>query len=243
VFAAPGVLGLALGGLLAATGNGAWWAFLPPLALVGWGVAGLAERPRTEDRRPKTEDAPAAHGLRSVVHSPHEAHHFDTHDLIMLVLLATIALRSAVWSTLDFLAQGRYETLLALALAAALGKLLGGPLADRIGWRRYAVGALALAAPLLALAGENLMLVLPGVALLQSATPAALAALSRQLPRSPATAAGLGLGLAIAIGGLPVAFGLGPALAAAPLVAALCLAAAMAMWLALQTSRFAEQRP
>jgi FSR family fosmidomycin resistance protein-like MFS transporter len=150
----------------------------------------------------------------------------------MIVLLAAIALRSVVWNALDLLFQGRYETLLALACAAALGKLLGGVLADRLGWRRYTVSALMLAAPLLALG--NPALLLPGVALLQSATPAALAALARQLPRAPATAAGLGLGLAIAIGGLPILGGLGPPLASPAGALALCLCAAGAMFVALR---------
>jgi MFS transporter, FSR family, fosmidomycin resistance protein len=91
-----------------------------------------------------------------------------------------------------------------------------------------------LAAPLLAFGGQNLALLLPGVALLQSATPVALAATARILPRYPATAAGLALGLAIAIGGAPVAGGLGSALAASAALAGLLAAAALALWWALR---------
>ncbi|MEN9935212.1 MAG: hypothetical protein RLZZ387_1791 [Chloroflexota bacterium] len=225
LFAAPGVVGLALGGMLAASGSAAWWAFLPPLALLALAVARLPSALSTWPSALSTQ------------YSALSTQHFDPHDLVMVVLLAAIALRSLIWSTVDFLFQGRYEALLALALAAALGKLLGGPLADQVGWRRYTVGALALAAPLLALAGDSLTLLIPGVALLQSATPAALAALSRQMPHSPATATGLALGLAVAVGGLPGAAGAAGALAAPAALAGLCLAAALAMWLALTRSR------
>jgi len=160
----------------------------------------------------------------------------------MLVLLAGIALRSAVWSSLQLLFQGRFDLLLALAVAAAAGKILGGILADRVGWRRWTVGALALAAPLLALGEQNLIALLAGVALLQSATPVALAATSRLLPRSPATAAGLALGLAIAIGGIPAAGGLAPSVGAPPGIAALLLAALLAMWWALRAKPPAVER-
>ncbi|HEU5100283.1 MAG TPA: hypothetical protein VFU22_14745, partial [Roseiflexaceae bacterium] len=166
---------------------------------------------------------------------------FEAHDLVMLALLAAIALRSAVWSSLELLFAGRYELLLAMALAAALGKLAGGALADWLGWRRWAFGSLALAALLLTLGGQNLSALLAGVALLQSATPVALAASTQLLPGRPATAAGLALGLAIAIGGLPVASGLGSAIGAPAALAAMLTASALALWWAVR--QVAGRRP
>ncbi len=161
----------------------------------------------------------------------------------MLVLLAGIALRSVVWNMVNLLFEGRYETLLMLALAAAIGKIAGGLLADRFGWRRWVVGALLLAAPLLALGGRNMFLLLPGVALLQSATPAALAMTWRLLPRQPSLAAGLALGLAIAIGGIPTLGGLGPLLRAPPMLPGILLAAALALWWALRSATTDDRRP
>src|SRR5262249_46747262 len=137
-----------------------------------------------------------------------EAASVEGHDLVMVILLAAIALRSAVWSTFQFLLQGEIEIVIAMAVAATIGKASGGLLADWLGWRRWTVVALAMAAPLLAFGGQQVSLLLPGVALLQSATPAALSALARLRPQQPATVAGLALGLAIMIGGLPVAGGL-----------------------------------
>jgi FSR family fosmidomycin resistance protein-like MFS transporter len=151
--------------------------------------------------------------------------------------LASIALRSAVWASLQFLFEGRYELLLAMALAAALGKIVGGVLADRIGWRRWALGALALAAPLLLIGEHSLAALLAGVALLQSVTPVTLAATARLLPRYPATAAGLALGLAIAIGGLPLASGLSAAINAPPILAGVLIATALAVWWAIKQAQ------
>jgi MFS transporter, FSR family, fosmidomycin resistance protein len=242
LFAAPGVIGLAIGGALAAAGYTAAWPFLLPL-LVLILIVGVSTGPTlpyastTDDHLTAGEEAGAA----SVSRQSSEPQ-FESHDLVMLVLLAAIALRSAVWSSLQFVLQGRYDLLLALALAAAVGKILGGILADRVGWRRWATGALVAAAALLALGGQNLLALLSGVALLQSATPVGLAATYRLLSRQPATAAGLALGLAVAIGGLPSVGGLSSIVAAPPAVVGVLLAAALALWWALRAAGGARHR-
>jgi MFS transporter, FSR family, fosmidomycin resistance protein len=220
LFAAPGVVGLAAGGALAAAGYSAIWPFLLPLLALAVALTAI--------ELPVLPYGPTAD-------RPHSTSmELEGHDLVMLALLAAIALRSAVWSALQFLFEGRYELLLAMALAAAVGKVLGGVLADRISWRRWVVGALALAAPLLGFGGQYLPLLLLGVALLQSATPVGLAVAARLLPRQPATATGLALGLAIAIGGLPTLGGLGPAIVAPPALVGVLLAATLALWWALR---------
>lgn len=218
LFAAPGVVGLAFGGILAAAGYPASWLFAALLLCMA--VAMLWLRPVIQPQQQNTPN------IDQYEREPL----FERHDLVMLGLLAAIALRSAVWSSLEFLVQGRYELLLSMALAAATGKLLGGLLADRLGWRRWAIGALLVAAPLLSLGSQYLPALLLGIALLQSVTPVALAALAQTLPRSPATAAGLGFGAAIALGGLPVAGGFGALIATPLLLVGLLLAAALALW-------------
>jgi FSR family fosmidomycin resistance protein-like MFS transporter len=207
LFAAPGVLGLALGGYLALSGAAPIWPFLALLALLAAAVAALGLPALPYDA--STLDEPA----------------FERHDWIMLALLAAIALRSLVWTTLQLVLESRIELLLLMAVAAALGKALGGPLADRIGWRRWTLLALGGAALALTFSRASVPALLLGVALLQSATPAALAALLRLLPRQPATAAGFGLGLAIALGAVPLLAGWGGALAAPPVLALLALSA------------------
>jgi nitrate/nitrite transporter NarK len=148
-----------------------------------------------------------------------------------------------VWTTLQFVLEARVEMLLLMAVAAALGKALGGPLADRFGWRRWTLLALGGAALALTFSRASVPSLLLGVALLQSATPAALAATLRLLPRQPATAAGLGLGLAIALGAVPLLAGWGGALAAPPALAALSLAAAGATFAALTWFRSVSLPP
>ena len=155
------------------------------------------------------------------------------HEIVMLLLLAAIALRSLVWNAVQFLHDGQMVTLLWLALAAGTGKVAGGYLADRFGLRRWATTALFIAAPVLAFGGEHLVLLLAGVALLQSATSAVLVLMARALPLQPATAAGMALGLAIAARGLPLMSGLSDWISTpAVLLAAVLLAAALLWWTA-----------
>jgi FSR family fosmidomycin resistance protein-like MFS transporter len=224
LFAAPGVVGLALGGYLALSGQAPVWPFLVLLAALAGAVALVGQPVLAYSGAAPDEPA------------------FERHDLIMLVLLAGIALRSLVWTTLQYVLEARVELLLLMAVAAALGKVLGGPLADRFGWRRWTMLALGGAAATLTFGSSNVPALLFGVALLQSATPAALAATLRLLPRQPATAAGLGLGLAIAAGGVPLMAGWGGALGSPPALAALALGAGAACVLAL-TWLAAARRP
>lgn len=214
LFAAPGVVGLALGGYLAITGAASPWPWLALLLAVGAAVAALGQ-----------PALPYTGGTDEPI--------FERHDLIMIALLAGIALRSLVWTTLQYALQARVDVLLLLAVAGAVGKVAGGLLADRLGWRRWTMLALGSAAALLTVSAGNLWVLLFGVALLQSATPGALAATLRLLPRQPATAAGLGLGLAIAIGGLPLMVGWGGWLGSPPVMAAATLAGGTLVALAL----------
>ncbi len=192
LFAAPGVLGLAVGGALAVTGHTIIWSVAWSFLLLML-VSVLAVFPM-----------PVLPYNQQIVERGG-----DTQHQLLLLLLAAIALRSSIWNIFQFLLQGQLTVLLALAMAAATGKLLGGILADWLGWRRFSMGALLVATPLLLLGGQHLAALLPGVALLQSVTPLALAATGKLLPQQPATAAGLALGLAIALGGFPFFSGLG----------------------------------
>jgi MFS transporter, FSR family, fosmidomycin resistance protein len=121
--------------------------------------------------------------------------------MLALILVVGIALRSLVWTgvQISHSAVGALE----LALAAGTGKLLGGFVADRLGWSRWAVGALTGALCLLAFGPPWSPAILVGVALLQSLTPLSIAAMGKAMPNSPALATSLALGLAILAGGLP----------------------------------------
>lgn len=188
LFTGPGVMGLAIGGLLAATHQPALLLLFVLLLVFAAAMFLLPVRSLPA----RLQSVPGDHGL-------------ETHDVIMMLLLLGIAFRSVVWNVLDHIHQGNQGMLLAMAGAAMCGKLTGGWIADRVGWRRYCWIALGGAALLLSFGQELAWCLLPGIALLQSATPVALAAMYRALPRFPATASGLSLGLAIAAGGIPFA--------------------------------------
>jgi MFS transporter, FSR family, fosmidomycin resistance protein len=215
LFAAPGVLGLAVGGALAVTGHTIFWSFL---LLMFVGVLAVLPIPVLPYHRQSDERGG------------------DSQNQLILLLLAAIALRSSIWNVFQFLLQGQLTVLLALAAAAATGKLLGGILADWLGWQRWAVVALLVATPLLVLGGQNLGTLLPGVALLQSVTPLALAATGKLLPQQPATAAGLALGLAIALGGFPFFSGLDLNLGSPAAKALILVAVLLFLWRGLRGS-------
>jgi len=215
IFAAPGVLGLALGGALAITHTQVLIPFLCLLILSGGALAvlNLPALPYTQ-RKPEPV--------------------FESHDWIMLTLLAAIALRSAVWSTLQYLLQGNVKILLLLAVAAASGKVLGGFLADWLGWRRWVTAALIGSAMVLMFTPRSIAGLMLGTALLQSATPAGLAAAARLMPRRPALAAGLTLGLAIALGGLPGFSGWSLQMGSPPILSLMIAVSALLFWFSLR---------
>lgn len=191
LFTAPGVLGLAFGGLMAFLNVNISWVLLLGTFLSAVIAFCLPSRPK--QMVPKLSEQGAL---------------LDKHDWVMMLLLLVIAMRSAIWNTFQLIHQGDYHLLLYLAVAAMGGKLFGGFAADKIGWKNYALAALLLAAPLLTLGGRKPVLLALGIGLLQSVTPLALAAMGRSLPHRPALATGLTLGLAIALGGVPMFFGL-----------------------------------
>lgn len=224
VFAAPGVIGLACGTALAVTDRFNPEVFLMLLALVGVGFGLLSRSMSLERSQPETPV-------------------FEDHDLIVVVVLAAIALRSALWTSFEWVLAGNLPMVLAAALAAGTGKVIGGALADRFGWRRWTIGALTIAAPLLVIGPGSVVTFLIGLALLQSVTPVALAAIAKMLSGQPGVAAGLSLGLSIAVGGLFVFGGLGPFIAAPPVTVSLIAGIGATMWWALRRGKIEPTAP
>jgi FSR family fosmidomycin resistance protein-like MFS transporter len=191
IFAAPGVFGLALGGYL---GFRETWPVLPVLA-VALLLLPFLVMPEPPGREKNTTEQTARLKIGA------------KEGLIILLLLA-IALRSAIWDIYQIIHQGSYDRLLWIGLAACTGKAAGGFLADRAGWKAYTVAALLAASAFLAFSENSFVFLLAGIAFLQSVTGISVAAMAFLLPQRPATAAGLTLGLAIALGGIPFFLGL-----------------------------------
>lgn len=219
LFSAPGVAGLAIGGFLAVNGINAILPLAVLLILITITVL-ITDSPQLPYSSEKTEAD------------------FDKHDLIMFILLLAIALRSAVWNIFQYIEQGNVTNIILISVSAAGGKIFGGFLADKFGWRKYSLTALLISIPLLIMGEQNIYILLPGIALLQSVTPALVSSVAKNLPRMPATAAGLTFGLAIAAGGLPYITGIDVSEFNNPLI----ISTAVIITVVLITYSFGKQR-
>lgn len=211
LFTAPGVLGLALG-----TAAGLWglppWGLGPILVLLLLSALALAHH------LPCTQTAQPSESRAQITASAPIA--------LLLLLLTAIALRSLVWDGCQLLLQGRPAAIVLLGAGAATGKLIGGPLAEKWGWHKTAIASLLLAIPALAAGTASLPLLALGAGALQLSTPITLTLVVKLMGKRPATAAGLVLGLSLALGGAPLLLGaeIGGWLPLVPLAPALLLA-------------------
>jgi MFS transporter, FSR family, fosmidomycin resistance protein len=133
-------------------------------------------------------------------------------ELAIGLLLLSIVVRSLVGMSA---ARGyaRSELLaIGIPLCAFVGKLLGGMVADQLGWIETSVVALLLSIPLIALAPAVPWL-LCGLLVFQMTMPVTLTAVARLLPDRLATAFGWTC-LALIVGALPTMFAAGNPLCA-----------------------------
>jgi len=190
-FAAPGVAGLIAGGYFAWQGY-LLVIFLMPAAILFLLILAMLKLPDA-DAQKKTEK-------QTISPLP------DRHDMIMILLLTVIALRSALWNIFQLIHENNYEWLLAIAAAAFAGKIFGGWLADRIGWRLYFFISLFSAMPLITFFRNELILFCIGIGLLQSGIPATTALLIRSVNGKTERGIGLAFGTAIVAGAVSFSF-------------------------------------
>ena len=185
LFAAPGVAGLVAGGWLAHEQISIY--FILAAAVLVFLV--LLQFTSIPEREPiaATSDNKQKHGL-------------DKHDILMIVLLVVISLRSVLWNVFQLMHENDYTWLPAIAASAFVGKIAGGWIADRIGWRLYVYISLFTATPLLSFFRKDLLPLCLGIGLLQSGIPATTALLIRAAGGKVERGIGLSFGLAI-IGG------------------------------------------
>jgi len=217
-FAAPGVIGLAVGGVLGWTGYNV---SLPIVILLGLilGIIALIDLSKYNLLS------------HSQVHSGNEQiENTQEDDWILLVLLSAIALTSTVWTSFQFLLQNHLNMIVVIAFAAAIAKVFGGILAQRWGWRRYTIVSLTIAAFLLLFGQHNHLTLILSLALLQSSIPVTLAATAKIMPQQPATATGFALGFAIIIGGIPVIVGLSDIIGTPAISVLMIVVIALLLW-------------
>jgi MFS transporter, FSR family, fosmidomycin resistance protein len=185
LFAAPGVAGLILGGYMA---YAKWplfpWMILVVLALT---IAIYFHSFDTKEEHKVIQQEEAMIGQ---------------HDIIMIILLTVISLRSVVWDVFQLIHENNYHWLLMIAFAAFAGKIAGGWLADKIGWRLYSIISLVLAAPLITFLKNELFFFCIGIGLLQSGIPATTSLLIRSMNNKTERAIGLSFGLAVILAAL-----------------------------------------
>ncbi|MEP6675286.1 MAG: hypothetical protein ABJA78_09025 [Ferruginibacter sp.] len=184
LFTAPGVLGLTFGGLLGSMSS--LWLLLICLVILLIAFFILKE---------KLPDYPVREKKQSEL---------DGHDWLMLGILLIMCFRSFVFDVLNHVAQDFEHGILIIGLSAFAGKIIGGFVADKIGWKKYVYISLPLALILLQFGKENIYALAFGIACLQSSVPITLMLMGQSLSLYPATATALSLGTSIALAGLPL---------------------------------------
>jgi MFS transporter, FSR family, fosmidomycin resistance protein len=121
--------------------------------------------------------------------------------LIIILLLLTICIRSAIGLSIDFAWKSNMKLMILLITCIALGKGLGGFLADYFGWIKTTVPGLAFSAILLFLGQKTPVIGLAGMFLFNITMPVTLVAISNLLPGRPGFSFGLTT-LALVIGSL-----------------------------------------
>ena len=119
-----------------------------------------------------------------------------------LLLFLVIAIRSFVGAAVPAPWKTGSIDLLLAAVAASVGKALGGLLADLFGARRIGIGALLLSFPFLCFGYQSAVLSLIGLALFNIPMPITLCALADLLPMNTGLTFGLTT-LALLVGLLP----------------------------------------
>jgi MFS transporter, FSR family, fosmidomycin resistance protein len=108
------------------------------------------------------------------------------------LVLLTVVSRALLGDTLAVVARERSTALVVgLAVAACIGKGMGGFLGDRLGWTTLVLAALLVAVPLLILAPRAPLATLGAGLLVQSTMPLTLKAVHNAMPHRPGFAFGV----------------------------------------------------
>ena len=185
IFTAPGVVGLALGSMLGLLSSSYLLFAISAIIVV---AIFIFKQPTP---------------VYQVQHKNNTSQ-LDSHDWIMLSILLVMCFRSFIFDIMNASSILFENGILIFGISAFLGKIIGGFLADRIGWKKFIYITLPLAFVLFNFGRENIYAIAFGIACLQSSVPLTLLLMSRSLPLFPATATALSLGTSVALAGLPL---------------------------------------
>ena len=185
IFTAPGVMGLTLGSILGTVSSS--YLIIALIAIVIFAVCIFKQ------------GLPVYQAQNKISSSE-----LDAHDWIMLSILLIMCFRSFVFDVINSAALHFEHGILILGISAFVGKIIGGFIADKIGWKKFVYITLPLAFVLFHFGKVNIYALAFGIACLQSSVPLTLLLMSRSLPLYPAIATALSLGTSVALAGLPL---------------------------------------
>lgn len=184
LFTAPGVLGLTLGGVLGRFSVFGLWFAVVLVLLVAFFIFKTRLPQYAAPEKKQSE--------------------LDAHDWLMLGILLFMCFRSFIFDIINHVAQQYPNGIVIIGISAFAGKIIGGFVADKIGWKKFVYITLPMALLLFQLGKENIYALAFGIACLQSSVPVTLLLMSRSLGHYPATATALSVGTSIAFAGLPL---------------------------------------
>lgn len=193
VFVGPGTLGLAFGIY--------WGKFrdFVPVWLMALLFASLVV--------PLFAPHPEKMGAHNLPKPNNENPAFSVGAVALALLLVSIVFRSLVGHAASYACPQETLILFGLASAGCIGKMSGGLLSDRLGWKAVTVGALLISAPFIAFGGDNPALIAIGGGLFQMTMPVTLVAAVALMPNRPGLVFGLNC-LAFVGGAIPVFAGI-----------------------------------
>jgi FSR family fosmidomycin resistance protein-like MFS transporter len=162
LYVAPGAIGLLLGGAMGASG------LLPTVELVALLLLTSLAVHFAGTPLPITAKTMKAKA--------------DFLGIALLLFLLVIGSRALVGFSANFIWKNGFEITIVLVSAIALGKAMGGLLGDKFGWKKIAIGALLISAPLLTFGAGYAVLGIVGAFLFNFSMPITLTAMARMLP-------------------------------------------------------------
>jgi MFS transporter, FSR family, fosmidomycin resistance protein len=123
----------------------------------------------------------------------------------ILLLAFSIIIRSTIGLSINFSWKSKIYLLVILTVFIALGKALGGLVADKFGWMKISLLSLIIAAFLLAFGNQIPLLAIAGIFLFNFTMPVTLVAISNLLPGRPGFSFGITT-FALLLGSIPTFF-------------------------------------
>ncbi len=127
---------------------------------------------------------------------------------IIICLILTVCMRSFVGMILNFSWKTTFAIALISIIAVILGKMLGGIIGDRIGFKKISIISLGISSILFLFGFENMICGILAILFFNMTMPITLTALSNILNNNKGMAFGM-LTVALVIGAVPTFFGFG----------------------------------